>query len=41
MKCVGPFWRQKPSAITTFQKWGWCYLYLNSQGQICAFEWIS
>lgn len=40
MKCVGPFLRQRPSTSTTFIDWCWCYLYLDSSGQVAAIEWI-
>lgn len=40
MKCAGPFFRERPTASTTVAEFGWCYLYLNSQGHIVGVEWI-
>lgn len=40
MKCVGPFWRQRPSSYTNMDGWAWCYLYLDNQGRVAAIEWL-
>lgn len=41
MHCAGPFWRQRPTAATVCSEWGWCYIYLDSQGRVSAIEWLS
>jgi hypothetical protein len=38
---IGPFWRQRPTTVTSHETWGWCYVYLNSRGEVGMIEWHS
>lgn len=39
---VGPFWRQYPTSTTTGGlAWRWCYLWLDSAGDVTMIEWIQ
>jgi hypothetical protein len=39
MTKIGPFWRKRPTSYTTFDTYGWCTLWLNSEGNVIAQEW--
>jgi len=41
MSRIGPIWRQRPSPITTYQEWMWCWLLLDKQGRVFAIEWCE
>jgi hypothetical protein len=40
MRRVGPLWKQRPNAATTFRDIRMCYLWMDYDGEIIAIEWI-
>lgn len=41
MRITGPFWRRRPTAATTLEEWGWCYLWVDQHGNVRVVEWQS
>jgi hypothetical protein len=37
---VGPFWRQRPNAATTFVTWARCNLWIDDRGNVVVIEWL-
>jgi len=39
MQIAGPFWMIRPTSSTLHSEWRWCYLWLNENGKIVAYDW--
>lgn len=40
MTVAGPFWRKRATPSTTFETWGWCYLYFDGEMNLSIIAWL-